>query len=54
MRSGVFQPTGSSFQAVLDTTGTATVPFNIQYWYRDSDNFGTCGNVFNLTNALGF
>ena len=27
---------------------------NFQYWYRDPDHLGTCGDVFNLTNALGF
>lgn len=54
VRSGVYSPTGTSFQAVLDTSGTATVPFNIQYWYRDAANQAACGDVFNLTNSLAF
>jgi hypothetical protein len=53
-RSGVYFPGGMSFQPVWDTTGIASTPFNIQYWYRDGSNNVFCGDVFNTSNALGF
>ena len=54
VRSGVYNPGSTSFQPVLDTTGIATTPFNVQYWYRDPAWSGVCGSSFNLSNALGF
>ena len=53
-RSAVYVPGGTSFQPVWDTTGIASTPFNIQYWYRDVANQVFCGDVFNTSNALGF
>jgi hypothetical protein len=53
-RSPVYIPQSSSFQPVFDTTGIASSPFNIQFWYRDVANQGACGDVFNTSNALGF
>ena len=54
VRSHVFQPGANSFQAVLDTTGSAPSPFNIQYWFRDPSYAATCGSTFNTSNALGY
>lgn len=53
-RSSVYSPGSNSFQAVWDTTGIASSPFNIQYWYRDPSNLISCGDVFNTSNALGY
>ena len=54
VRSNVYIPGGNAFQAVIDTTGTATTPFNIQYWFRDPANTVFCGSDFNTSNAIGF
>jgi hypothetical protein len=54
IRSYVCMPSTTTFQMVLDTTGTATVPFNIQYWYRDPAHSGSCGYDWNTSNALGY
>ncbi len=54
VRSGVYFPSSNVEQIQIDTTGAATVPFNVQYWYRDPANIGACGNSFNLSNALGY
>ncbi len=53
-RSGVYVASGNSVSPLWDTTGIATNPFNIQYWYRDVQNQIFCGDVFNTSNALGF
>jgi hypothetical protein len=39
---------------VLDTAGSAGLSFNLQYWYRDPANLGSCGSSFNLSNGLGY
>lgn len=53
-RSGVYFPGGSSFQAVVDTSGGAPNPFRIQFWYRDPAHEPICGGGFNLSNALAY
>jgi len=53
-RSGVYQPTTTSFQALLNTSGAAPGQMNLQYWFRDGANFAACGDVFNLSNALEY
>lgn len=54
VRSNVYIPPATSFQAQLDTTGIGLVPFNLQYWYRDPSWVPVCGEGFNLSNALSF
>lgn len=54
VRSNVYFPGTNNFQAQLDTTGSTTNPFNIQYWFRDPSNVLQCGFEFNTTNAIGF
>lgn len=53
-RSSVYIPGGNSFQAVWDTTGMASNPFNIQYWFRDPSHILQCGFDFNTSNAIGW
>lgn len=53
-RSTVQQPGTSSFQAQIDTTLAAPIPFRIQYWYRDPAAAPSCGAGFNLSNALAY
>lgn len=51
VRYGPFVPTGNQLERTIDMTlGSGT---SVQYWYRDPAFSGTCGNVFNLSNALG-
>ena len=54
VRSNVFIAGNNFVSATFDTTGTASNPFNIQYWYRDVANQGACGSNFNTSNAIGF
>ncbi len=53
-RSNVFTASGNVVNASFDTTGIASTPFNIQYWYRDVANQISCGGAFNTSNAIGF
>jgi len=54
IRSHVFMPSSTTFELTLDTTGTASVPFNIQYWYRDPANAASCGDYWNTSSALAY
>ena len=54
VRSGVYMPSSGTQSLILDTTGSAGLPFNLQYWYRDPANSASCGNSFNLSNGLGY
>ncbi len=54
LRSGVYFPDGTSFQAMVDTSVGTPNPFRIQYWYRDPAYEATCGSGFNLSNALAY
>ena len=48
-RGPVLNPVGNQISTSFAMTPTA--PY-IQYWYRDPANLGSCGNVFNLSDAL--
>jgi len=51
VRGSVLVPSGNQLTgAVFDMSLPGTV--NIQYWYRDPANSGSCGSTFNLSNAL--
>ena len=50
VRSGVYTLTTNPVFLDLDLSA-ATLPFNIQFWYRDPAN-ASCADTFNLSNAI--
>ncbi|MFT5155022.1 MAG: hypothetical protein ACI841_005032, partial [Planctomycetota bacterium] len=50
IRGPVLNPVGNSIGTTFDMS--ALTSMNIQYWYMDPANFASCGDSFNLSNAV--